>query len=141
MGYHRIRGEYWWGTQTASSYFSETPGSLLLTSEGYYIRSFNGAFFYLLQNIINTKHQVGFKVDWYEPNTIVSGNEIGKAGTNVNDTDIRYTTYSIGYNFYMNENVRLMFWYDFVHNEKTQLAGYTSDLKDNIFTCRLQYRF
>lgn len=140
-GYTELRGEYWWGTQTASSSTTETPGTLLTSADPYYIRQFNGAFFYLLQNIVNTHHQLGLKLDWYDPNTKVSGQEIGKAGTNLNAANIKYTTFSAGYNYYINENVKLMFWYDRVKNESTQLAGFTSDLKDNIFTCRLQYRF
>lgn len=140
-GFTEIRGEYWWGTQTASAATSETPGVLLGATEGYFIRPFNGAFVYFLQHIINTHHQLGFKYDWYDPNTRVAGKEIGKAGTNVNATNIRYNTYAVGYNYYINENVKLMLWYHFINNEKTALPGYTSDLKDNIFTCRLQYRF
>lgn len=140
-GATEIRGEYWWGNQTASAASSETPAALLASGEAYYIRPFNGAFFYLLQNVVNQHHQLGFKIDWYDPNTKVAGNEIGKAGTSVNATNIKYTTYSFGYNHYINENVKIIFWYDVVKNEKTQLTGYTTDLKDNIFTCRLQYRF
>ena len=32
-------------------------------------------------------------------------------------------------------------YYDRVFNEKTQLTGYTGDAKDDVFTCRLQFRF
>ena len=84
---------------------------------------------------------MGIKYDWYDPNTTVSKNEIGKAGTNLNAADIKYSTLGFGYNYYMNANVKLLLWYDIVQNEKTLLTGYTSDLKDNIFTCRLQFRF
>jgi phosphate-selective porin len=54
---------------------------------------------------------------------------------------IKYTTLSVGYNYNINENVRLMLWYDFIKNEHTSLAGYTGDVKDNVFTTRLQFRF
>lgn len=140
-GFTEIRGEYWWGTQTSSAATSETPGVLLGATEGYYIRPFNGAFIYFLQNIVNTHHQLAFKLDWYDPNTKVSGKDIGKAGTSVNATNIKYTNYGVGYNYYINENVKLLLWYHFVNNEKTNLTGYTTDLADNIFTCRMQYRF
>ena len=80
-------------------------------------------------------------MDWFDPNTEVSKMEIGKSGTAVNATNIKYTTYSLGYNYYVNENLKFMFWYDFVTNEKTALTGYTSEVKDNVLTCRLQYRF
>jgi phosphate-selective porin len=41
----------------------------------------------------------------------------------------------------VNENLKLMLWYDWVKNENTALAGYLTDVKDNVFTCRLQFRF
>ncbi|MCS3796808.1 porin [Niastella sp. OAS944] len=138
-GATELRAEYWRGTQTASAGTSETPPTLL--QEPYYIRKFDGAFIYLLQNVVNNKHQVGLKYDWYDPNTEVKEEEIGKDGNNINATNIKYTTISAGYNYSISENVRLMLWYDFVKNEKTSLAGYTSDIKDNVFTARLQFRF
>lgn len=137
-GTTELRGEYWWGTQTGTATDSETPG-LVLTAP-YYIRKFNGAFFYFLQNIINKKHQVGVKYDWYDPNTEVKGMEIG-AGNNMNQANIRYDTWSVGYNYFMDEHVKLFFWYDFVNNEKTSLANFASNLKSNVLTCRMQYRF
>jgi phosphate-selective porin len=138
-GATELRAEYWRGTQTASAGTTETPASLL--QEPYYIRKFDGAFVYLLQNIINNHHQLGIKYDWYDPNTKVKGEEIGKGGNNINATNIKYTTISVGYNYSINENVRWMFWYDFVKNENTSLTGYTGDIKDNVFTTRLQFRF
>ena len=138
-GNTEIRAEYWRGTQTASAGTTETPPTLL--QEPYYVRKFDGAFFYLLQHILNAHNQIGIKYDWYDPNTKVKGKEIGAAGNNINATNIKYTTLSFGYNYNINENVRLMFWYDIVKNEKTSLAGYTGDLKDNVFTTRLQFRF
>ena len=105
------------------------------------MREFNGAFFYFLQHIVNTHNQLGVKIDWYDPNTEVAGNEIGAPGSGLTPADIKYTSYAFGYNHYFNENVRVMIWYAIVNNEKTQLPGYTGDLKDNILTLRLQYRF
>lgn len=140
-GVTEFRGEYWWGTQTSSENSSETPGILLPPSAGYYIRDFNGAFFYFLQNIINTHHQLGVKIDWYDPNTLVKGEEIGQPGAGLTPADIKYITYAVGYNIYLNENVKLFLWYSMPVNEKTQLPNYTDDIKDNVFTCRLQYRF
>ncbi|HEV8273916.1 MAG TPA: porin, partial [Chitinophagaceae bacterium] len=106
-----------------------------------YVRHFDGAFFYFLQNIINTKHQLVLKYDWYDPNIKVSKSEIGKAGTNLTAADIKYFTIGVGYVYYFNSQTKLTFYYDIVENENTQLAGYTTDLKDNVFTCRLQFRF
>lgn len=134
-----LRAEYWRGRQTASAETTETPTALL--QEPYYVRRFDGAFIYLLQNIVNEHHQLGIKYDWYDPNTEVKGEEIGKDGNNINATNIKYSTISVGYNTYFNENVRLMLWYDFIKNENTSLTGYTGDVKDDVFTARLQFRF
>jgi hypothetical protein len=138
-GFTELRGEYWWGTQTATATDTETPGLLLTTP--YYIRKFNGAFVYFLQNIINKKHQVGIKYDWYDPNTDVSGMEIGKGGNNITAANIRYDTWSVGYNYYINEHLKLMLWYDIINNEKTSLPDYDRNHKYSLLTTRLQFRF
>ncbi|WP_224013742.1 hypothetical protein [Ferruginibacter albus] len=136
-----MRGEIIIGKQTATAATSETPAALLTGTDAYYVRNFNGAYFYFLQNICNWHHQLGVKYDWYDPNTDVKGNDIGKAGTNTNATDIKYSTLGFGYIYYINENVKLVVWYDRVMNETTQVTGYATDVKDDVFTCRLQFRF
>jgi len=136
-----LRAEYIFGTQTATLNNSETPPALLTGNDGYYIRKFNGAYFYFLQNIVNKHHQVVIKYDWYDPNSKVKATDIGKPGTALNATDIKFSTLGFGYIYYINENLRLVLWYDKITNEKTQLPDYVNDLKDNIFTCRLHFRF
>jgi len=140
-GYTELRGEFIIGKQTASATSSETPGVSFAGNEGYYVRKFNGAYFYFLQNLGSTRHQLGIKYDWYDPNTDVKTDEIGKAGNNINAANIKFSTLGFGYIYYMTENAKLLLWYDRITNEKTQLAGYTSDVKDDVFTCRLQFRF
>ncbi|MBS1562923.1 MAG: porin [Bacteroidetes bacterium] len=138
-GYTELRGEYWQGTQTATAGSTETPAALL--TEPSYRRKFNGAFIYLLHNIVNTHHQLGFKYDWYDPNTQAAGKEIGTAGSGLGAADIRYNTVGFGYLYYINDNLKLVLWYDMIKNEYTSLSGYTSDVKDDLLTCRLQFRF
>jgi hypothetical protein len=134
-----IRGEYWWGTQSGTETSSETPGELV--TNPLYVRRFDGAFFYLLQNIVNKKHQVGLKYDWYDPNRDASSDQIGKPGSNTNESDIRFNTFSVGYNYYMNANVKVLLWYDMVRNERSSLSGFESDVPDNVFTARVQFSF
>lgn len=138
-GATELRGEYWQGTTPGIANSSEPPANL--PTEAIYIRKFNGAFIYLLQNIVNKKHQVVVKYDWFDPNTDVTGSDIGKAGSALKAADIKYTTLGFGYNYYVTDNVRWLIWYDHVTNENTQLAGYTGDIKDDVITCRLQFRF
>jgi hypothetical protein len=143
-GNTELRVEYWRGTQTGTAASTETPGTLPLEADQpapLYTRRFDGAFIYLLHHIFSTRHQLGIKYDWYDPNTQVKGNDIGRAGANVNATNMRYNTLGPGYIFYVNESLKWVFWYEHITNEKTQLTGFTKDLKDNVLTCRLQFRF
>lgn len=140
-GFTELRAEYIYGTQTATAFSSETPNALMNGADGFYRRNFNGAYFYFLQHIVSVKHQLAIKYDWYDPNTRVKGADIGKAGTNLNAADVKYSTLTIGYNYLVTPVVRLSLFYSIVKNERTQLAGLTSDAKDNVFTGRLQFRF
>jgi hypothetical protein len=140
-GTTEFRAEMMTGTQTASLNSNETPFALFNANEGYYVRKFNGAYFYILQNIVSPQHQVVLKYDWYDPNSKVAGREIGKEGSHLTATDIKYSTLGMGYLYYINENLKLVLWYEHVTNEKTALPGYTSDIKDDVFTCRLQFKF
>ncbi len=138
------RAEYWFGTQPGTATSTANPGTLPNsngTALPTYIRHFDGAYFYLLQNIINPRHQLLLKYDWYDPNIKVEKNEIGKPGTNLTSADIKFSTIGAGYIFHFNPQTKITFYYSFITNESTQLAGFTSDIPDNVFTCRLQFRF
>jgi hypothetical protein len=138
------RAEYWFGTQPGTANSTTNPGTLP-NSNGTplptYIRHFDGAFFCFLQNIINTKHQLVLKYDWYDPNINVKKSDIGKVATNLTVADIKYSTLGIGYIYHLNPQTKIVFYYDIVTNEITNLAGVTMDQKDDVFTCRLQFRF
>ncbi len=143
-GKTEIRAEYWRGTQPGTEFTTSNPGTLPIVNgqpAPLYSRKFDGAFLLLLQDIVNEKNQLMVKYDWYDPNTAVEEQEIGKSGTNLTAADIRYNTWGFGYARYINSNLKLLFYYDLVMNEKTQMSGFTSDSKDNIFTTRLQLRF
>jgi hypothetical protein len=137
FGNTELRAEFIAGTQTGTAATSETPGVAI--SDPLFIRPFNGAYLYLLQNI-GRKHQLGIKYDWYDPNTNVQSSDL-KSATKLSVADLKYTTLGMGYIFYMNENLKWVFWYDIIKNEKTQWTGFTEDLKDNLFTIRAQYKF
>ncbi|MEO6405334.1 MAG: porin [Ferruginibacter sp.] len=139
-GYTELRTEIIAGTQTGTRINSETPAALLIGNDGYYIRHFNGAYFYLLHNIINAQHQLIIKYDWYDPNTAVQTNDL-TASSNFSSADIKFSTVGFGYCYYINPNAKLVLWYDRIQNEKTVLPGFISDVKDDVFTARLQFRF
>lgn len=141
VGQTEFRAEYIRGTQTATQNSTETPG-VIPTINGVnaplYIRNFDGAYFYFLQHLGSKKHQFVAKYDWYDPNKKVKGTEIGKTFT---AADVRFNTLGVGYVIYPNDNLKVTFWYEMPKNENTNLTDYRSDVKDNNFTCRLQYRF
>lgn len=140
-GYTEVRGEFISGTQTGTAVSSETPTALMTGTGGFYKRHFNGAYFYFLQHLFSSDHQLVIKYDWYDPNTKVKGRQIGESGTGFSAADIRYDALHLGYNYYITPNVKWSLFYSIVTNESTQLAGFTSNVKDNIFTSRLQFRF
>lgn len=138
------RVEYWQGTQPGTVRTTVSPGVLPMENglpAPTYLRKFNGAFLLFLQQIVNSRHQLMIKYDWYDPNTLVRGMQIGQTATLIGAADISYRTLGIGYSFQINPATKLIIYKDIVQNEKTQLAGYSSDLKDNVFTCRFHFRF
>ena len=110
-----------------------------------YSRNFNGAYFTIVQNIIRIKSQLILKYDWYDENADVSGDEIGKSnalGKSTNNTDLRYDTFGFGAAYLIDNNTKVVAYYDIIKNESSKnFAGYTQDINDNIFTLRFQYKF
>ncbi len=141
IGFTELRAEYISGMQTGTNTNSETPAELLSGNDGFQKRKFNGAYFYLLQHLFSLQHQLVLKYDWYDPNTAVKGTEIGAAGANLTAANIKYSSFHAAYLYYMSDNIKLTLCYSKVKNETTQLPGFTSDVKDDVLTCQLQFRF
>lgn len=142
-GATEFRLEYIRGTQTATASTTETPGTVPVSGGAnapLYIRNFDGAYLYLLQHLGSPMNLIVMRYDWYDPNKQVKGREIRPDG-GMSPADIRYNTVGVGFVHYFNANIKVMLYYDAVKNESTSLEGYTEDLHDDVFTCRLQYRF
>ena len=150
IGLTELRGEYVMGSQPTSSSTSSSPKAALTSDT--YIRNFNGYYFYFVQNIAKTKHQLVFKYDVYDPNTDVTGSEIGVTTTNkelsnikkqiaTTKADIKYSTIGLGWIYHWDSNIKVMAYYDMVTNETTKSGQYNKDQKDNVFTLRVQYKF
>lgn len=134
-----FRAEYIQGEQPGTDKSTKSPSAL--PTSAIYHRNFNGAYFYLIQNIGKSKFQVVAKYDWYDPNVKISGQEIGKSGTGTKVSDIRFDTYGFGLTYHMNQHVKVIGYYDLVKNEGTLIPGYTKDIKDNVVTVRMQFKF
>jgi len=149
MGITQIRGEYITGMQPG---YASSSSSLTAAATGnVFNRKFNGFYIYFVQNILETPLQAVVKYDVYDPNTKVSGNEIGRSiagATATNATDAKFFTLGLGLNYRFNSNVKVMAYYDMVANEKTSnivssntLTDLSHDRKDNVLTLRIQYKF
>ncbi len=143
-GITTLRAEYIQGEQPAFSSSSSSPAAI--STADVYRRNFNGAYFYFLQNIGQSPLQAIVKYDWYDPNTDVEKDEIGKKVTSnakaTNATDVKYSTLGLGLSYRWDANVKVTAYYDVVTNEESaNLKGFDKDLKDNVFTLRLQVRF
>jgi hypothetical protein len=141
IGFSEFRAEFVAGQQSATNSSSETPVALMTGTDGFNTRKFNGAYFYYVQSLLSPKHQIVVKYDWYDPNTYVAGQEIGASGSTLTSANIKYNTLGFGYINYLSENIKLVLYYACVWNEHTQLKGFTSDVNDNVMTCRIQFRF
>jgi hypothetical protein len=140
IGITTLRGEYYTGTQTAGDSDSKSPASTPSAGAAMFVRNFSGGYMYFIQRIAKTKHELAFKYEWVDPNTRISSSDLnGKNG--MKQGELKYTMIGIGYNLYLYENVKFMFHYNMVSNETAKISGYTADLKDNILTVRMQYRF
>lgn len=146
FGTTTIRGEYITGTQSGSSGSSASPFYSPISTDTY-VRHFDGMYTYFIQRIGKTKHEIALKYEWYDPNTKVKGIEIyGGTKNNFTSADIKYTQLGFGYNYYMYDNVKFMFFYNIITNESTgdavnSIAGFSKDINDNILTVRMQYKF
>lgn len=148
FGLTTIRAEYIEGVQPGSS-SSATSVSAQPTTDNYK-RNFNGAYFYFIQNIGQSKHQLVVKYDWFDPNTEVAGDEIGKSTlafkgltyAKTGKADFKYSTLGIGWTYRWDTNVKIVAYYDMVTNETSKnVALMGKDLSDNVFTLRVQYKF
>lgn len=148
-GITQIRAEYLTGTQPG---FASSSSSLTAAATSdIFNRKFNGYYVYFIQNILQTPLQAVVKYDVYDPNTEVSGNQIGQVVSGAlatNAFDVKYKTLGLGLNYRFNSNVKVMAYYDVVTNETTSNIVSTStlndlshDRKDNVFTLRMQYKF
>jgi len=141
LGMTQFRGEYLLGTQTGSNTGSKSPNASSLPNTDTYIRNFSGGYIMLVQDFGTLPLSGVLKYDWYDPNTKVSKNEIGQNGTGKGD--IAYNTLGFGLLWRASNNIRLQAYYELVSNEisNNTIDSYKENIKDNVFTLRLQYKF
>jgi hypothetical protein len=95
----------------------------------------------LTQQIASTKFTALISYDMYDPNRKINESEIGIAGNNTTAGDIKFSTLGYGLTYLINSRFKLTLYNEHVVNDATKLPDYTADLKDDVFTTRLQYRW
>jgi phosphate-selective porin len=139
-GATQLRTEYLFGQQPGTSGNSKSPNAAALPTADTYIRNFTGGYVIFIQDMGSTPFSAVLKYDWYDPNTKVAKNETGENGTS--KADLSFNTFGFGALWRINNSLRLQAFYEIVSNETTaNLTSMNADLKDNLFTLRLQYKF
>ncbi|WP_432713198.1 porin, partial [Pedobacter sp.] len=118
----------------ASQSFAEQPATDL------YLRSFSGYYLWLTQRIFKSKFSALLSYDVYDPNTNIEEDEIGN-NNNTTAGDIKFSTLGYGINYVPHPRIKFTLFNEHVFNDDTSLPDYPADLKDNVFTARLQYRW
>lgn len=140
LGTTTLRGEYLFGTQPGTQTSSKSPNTAALPASDTYLRPFRGGYVLLAHDIEDTPFSLVAKYDVYDPNTKVSGNALGTGGTGITDA-LRWAI-GFGATWHIMKGLKLTAYYDIVRNEtSTALDGFVADLKDDMFTLRLQYKF
>ncbi len=160
-GMTKLHAEYLFGQQPGIKASSKSPNAGILadaikkmnpvlSSSDTYIRNFSGGYVMLTQDVGKLPFTAVLKYDWYDPNTRVSGNGVGKNGTGI--ADLAQSTVGFGALWRAGKSIRLTAYYEintYEDSDATQQYTYNSetkefsvnDLKRNVFTLRLQYKF
>jgi hypothetical protein len=154
-----LRGEVYNGVQPASSSSSSSlagPNALVVdlnNTSAVYSRNFLGYYAMWVQNIDPLRSQFVLKYDSYDPNIDIKGTDIDSAkvvGGLVSPADLMFNTIGVGWVYHWDENVKFIAYLDMPKNEKvnsgylsknTSFWPYITDMKANVFTFRIQYKF
>jgi hypothetical protein len=147
FGTTAFKTEYVFGTQPGVAASSTINGFLASQSfneqplTNLYLRQFSGHYFWLTQQIAKSKFNALLAYDVYDPNTKIKESEIGYAGNNTTAGDIKFSTLGYGLAYNLNPRTKFTLYNERIINKSTMLTGFTNDLKDDVFTARIQYRW
>ena len=144
LGMTNLRGEYILGNQPGTASSFRSPNSNSVPTSHVYRREMSSFYVILVQDF-GIRHSLVLKYDQWNPNTKIAGNDIkavGNTGTGIRD--IALSNFGFGYLFRLNNNIRLMAYYDMGMNETSdnmQSDGYDRKRMRDIITIRAQYKF
>jgi len=121
LGGMSIKGEYIQGKNATAGDSKSNP---------FKTRNFSGYYAYFIKNV-GKKNQFVARYDYYDPNTGLSGDDAKK--------EVSYSTVTLAWQYYLNDNIRLSLNYDIPKNETNTTVA--DDLKDNVLGVRVQAKF
>jgi|GEM_PF-24509 hypothetical protein len=152
-----LRGEVYTGKQPGFATSTSSPSNNILNTNPVFIRNFLGFYAWYVQNIDPIRSQLVVKFDSYDPNTDIKVSDINGfdstklATSGVSFADLMFNTIGLGWIYHWDENIKLMLYYDIVQPEKVKnvwaaktsssFYPYTLDMKANVLTFRVQYKF
>jgi len=150
IGGAQLRAEYITGDQPGTQAANQFYGnSAIGATVPVYKRKFSGFYITYVQSV-GKKNQLVLKYDEFNPNSDVKNGTITntqRVDKRLSSADVEYKTAGLGWIHHWNSNVKFTFYYEKIWNEKTAGSANTSlqpfqkDLKDNVFTARVQYSF
>jgi phosphate-selective porin len=130
LGGMAIKSEYMAGiNSTPSAVAANSTRAQMLASPSLY-NNFSGYYLYLIKNI-GPKNQFVARYDYYDPNTKLSGDAAGNS--------IYYKTWTLAWQYYLNDFVRISLNYEIPKNEIN--TSNPTDKKDNTLGIRIQAKF
>lgn len=130
LGGMSIKAEYVAGINSVASTVPATSTMAQMKASPNLYNNFSGCYIYLVKNIGN-KNQFVARYDFYDPNTKLSGDAAG--------SNVYYKTWTLAWQYYLNDNIRITANYLMPKNETNSTTPV--DLKDNLFTIRVQTKF
>ena len=130
LGGLSIKGEYVAGINSVASTVASSATMAQKKASPNLYNNFAGYYITLVKNV-GAKNQAVIRYDYYDPNTKLSGDAANNA--------INYKTWAFAWQHYLNDNIRITAQYTMPKNESN--ASNPSDLKDNLFTIRVQAKF
>jgi len=130
LGGLAIKGEYLTGINSTPSAVAATATTAQMMASPSLYNNFTGYYLYFIKNI-GAKNQFVAKYDYYDPNNKLSGDAAGNS--------IYYKTWTIAWQHYLNDNIRISLNYEMPKNEIN--ASNPVDKKDNYFGVRVQAKF
>jgi len=140
IGLTQIKTEYIFGQQPGREDLSASWSANIRPAHDTFIRPMRGGYVMLVQELgVRSPFSAVLKYDWYNPNTAVSGSDIGIDGTYTGIADLTRTAFGFGLLWNVRHNVRMTAYYELVRMETS--THIDRDFRGDSFTLRLQYRF